>query len=423
MFRDNRVFYFYDILSIYLFMDWIITFLYTTAFIWAPIITGVLAWRRWKIYVNREYLANLKWTLLEIKIPKEIAKSPQAMELVLYALYQTGGVGTWYAKFWQGKVLAWSTLEIISIEGHIYFFIRCEQRFKDIIEAQIYSQYPQAEITEVEDYVTSVPQFTADNNWNLWGVEFKLNKDDPYPIKTYIDYGLDRATGSKEEEKVDPMTPLIEFLGTIGKGEQIWIQIHARSATFPRWRVGGILRGEYKSWVDQGRAEIKKLITDASPKDPATGMMMSGVFNMTKGQREVIEAIERSINKPGFDVGIRALYLAPKDRFNGMRAVGILGAFRQFNSPDLNGFGVAHVTDFDYPWEDYNEIRKNMRREDIFKYYVMRSYFYEPAKKDPFVLNSEELATVFHFPGQVSETPTFERIEASKAEPPANLPI
>ncbi|OHB13689.1 MAG: hypothetical protein A2Y49_02110 [Candidatus Zambryskibacteria bacterium RIFCSPLOWO2_12_39_8] len=55
--------------------------------------------------------------------------------------------------------------------------------------------------------------------------------------------------------------------------------------------------------------------------------------------------------------------------------------------------------------------------------YKRREYFFKPYKRKHFVLNTEELATLFHFPGQVSTTPTFTRIESKKAEAPANLPI
>jgi len=101
----------------------------------------------------------------------------------------------------------------------------------------------------------------------------------------------------------------------------------------------------------------------------------------------------------------------------------LLGAFRQYSSNELNGFGVSHATSYDYPWQDYKDIRATKLKKKIFDAYKRRSYFYLPYKKKPFVLNAEELATIYHFPGGVAETPTFGRVVSKKAEPPANLPI
>ena len=59
----------------------------------------------------------------------------------------------------------------------------------------------------------------------------------------------------------------------------------------------------------------------------------------------------------------------------------------------------------------------------MFESYRLRSYFHPPHKRKHFVLNAEELATIYHFPGGVAQTPTFGRIESRKAEPPMNLPV
>ena len=39
------------------------------------------------------------------------------------------------------------------------------------------------------------------------------------------------------------------------------------------------------------------------------------------------------------------------------------------------------------------------------------------------VFSAEELATVFHLPGQVALTPTLNRIGSTRSEAPANLPV
>jgi hypothetical protein len=56
-------------------------------------------------------------------------------------------------------------------------------------------------------------------------------------------------------------------------------------------------------------------------------------------------------------------------------------------------------------------------------YPAVFSMFFPSNKPKLFVLSTEELATIFHFPGMVSEAPSFKRVESKIAKPPSNLPI
>ncbi len=356
--------------------------------------------------------------MLEVRIPKEVSKSPLAMEIVISnALSQGGGVGTWVKKYWDGNVLNWFSLEIVSTEGNVRFFIRANKAFKMILENQIYAQYPQAEVTEVEDYVLPVMASMNKEPWSIFGSQFVLSKEDVYPIKTYVDYNLDQAVEKlKEEQRVDPITPMIEMLGSMRPGEHMWYQILVRPTTKRYNKPGNwFKKGD---WKDEGKDVIKKLKeeyggTDEKPKQ------------MTEVQRQTISALERSMLKTGFDVGIRGLYLAKKDSFDAYRIAAMLGAFKQYNSTHLNSFKLNKATDFDYPWQDPTGRRRRKMKQEMFDAYIRRSYFYQPYNDEnkPFVLNSEELATIFHIPGAVSETPQLKRIESTKAQPPSNLPL
>ena len=66
---------------------------------------------------------------------------------------------------------------------------------------------------------------------------------------------------------------------------------------------------------------------------------------------------------------------------------------------------------------------RNRERRRIYEAYRRRSYFYEPFKTRPIVLNTEELATLYHFPGEVVKTPTAPRIPSRRGEAPSNLPV
>ncbi|MFA6397282.1 MAG: hypothetical protein WDK96_00350 [Candidatus Paceibacterota bacterium] len=395
-------------------------FLGDSAIFWAPPVLIFVGWELWLRYKNMLFISKMKWSLLEIRVPKDVFKSPLAMEIMLAnAFYQTGGTGTWYDKYWLGKVRMWFSLEIISLGGKVYFLMKIPSQFRNIVETQIYAQYPQAEINEIDDYTDMIPPYEdKSGEWLMFGTEFTLTKADPYPIRTYIDYGLDRSVGQEEEQKIDPITPLIENLGSIGKDEQIWFQIIIRAATNRYPKKDGKFN-QKQGWVDEAKALVKELKDKGRPKEK--GEMPTP---LTKGENEVISAIERSMDKMAFDCGMRAIYLGKKDVFaKANNITALTGMFKQFNSASLNGFKPKNVTGFDYPWQDPGGSRTDHLKREIFEQYKARSYFYHPHKKQPFLLTSEELATIYHFPGRVLETPTFKRLESKKSEPPYNLPV
>lgn len=387
-----------------------------TAPIWLPILLIIIGWKLWVRYIRSLFWSKQKRVLLEIKVPKEITKSPVAMELFLTALHQTGREGTWYAKFWEGKTRPWFSLEMVSIEGVVRFFIWTEASFKNIVEAQLYAQYPTVEIYEVPDYTEGI--FFDKDKMGLIGTNFEFTKSSAYPIKTYVDYGLDKAD-TKEEFKIDPITPIIEFLGSIGKGEQVWFQIIIRAHKKEQIKKGTWFE-KTDTWQDEAKEEIEKIRKEATPKqeDPKA----IAFPNPTKGQIEKIAAIERNVSKLGFDCGMRLIYIAEKDKFRPLSAA-MTGITRQFHSNNLNSFKPSGITFFDYPWQDYKEIRISKKKRRMLNAYKLRSYFHPPYQKKWFVINTEGLASIFHLPGSVAQTPSFARIVSKKAEPPSNLPI
>lgn len=390
---------------VYAFLSW-------SAVIWGPLFFGWIAQKLWKDYIQAKFIETLDFILLEVKLPRDITKTPLAMELVLQSMYQTSS-GTWYDQWTKGKLRMWFSLEIVSEEGHVRFFIRTPGKFRKLIESHLYAHYPNIEVHQVEDYIAHAPFLHEPGEWDLFGCEFALTKPDPYPIKTYVDYGLDKPD-LEEENKSDPMNSSIEYLASFGRDQFVWTQILIQP-TKERFRADGSAFGT-QNWKKEGERIIKVLKEKSGGGDEGKG-------KASKRDSEIIHAIQRSLSKIGFDCGIRTLYIARKERFEGVMIPGLVGMFRQYSSEDLNGFRPTHTTDFDFPWQDYHGIRLAKKKKEIFEAFVRRSYFYGPHKRIPFVLNSEELATIFHFPGRVSETPNFERIESKRAEPPANLPI
>ena len=338
------------------------------------------------------------------------------MEFLFTALWQVGGEGTWFDVYWKGQTRPWYSFELCAIDGKLHFFIWAQKKYKNMVEANLYSQYPGIEIHEVPDYTPNVSFDPVTHN--AFATEFALTKADPFPIKTYVDYGMDKDP--KEEFKIDPMTPLVEFLASsMGTGHNAWIQIIARAHKAEEWDP---VKKELVDarWSKGAEKEVEAIRAKTKPADPTGRPRM-----LTKVEEDKIVALERSVTKPGFDVGIRAVYIAPKDIFSPTIGAGIVAGMRNYNSGELNGFKPVRNPDAtaNYPWQ-FMKIRKKIPLKlEMVDAYKNRGYFYNEFKTPHFVLNTEELATIFHLPGGVATTPAFDRIGSKKAEAPSNLPL
>jgi hypothetical protein len=372
----------------------------------------------WVSYARERFLSSQEYCLLRITPPRDFYKTPMAMELFINALYQTSGESTPIDRLWYGKVRAWFSLEIASHEGEVAFYIWTRKSLSNFIQNQIYAQYPGIEIKEVEDYVSKVDYHSGE--YALFGLEYALSQPDPLPIRTYVDYGLDKVE-SKDELKIDPITPTIEFLGSLKQGEHAWIQIIVR-AHKKEDRDEKKWFGKTDKWVD----DAEKMIKDIKEKSVYSNTKGEIVPLATKGQSDKINAIERSVSKLGFDCGIRSVYIAKKDAFSGVNIPALVGCFKQYGSASLNGFKPKIVTSFDYFWEDITGNKLKKLKKEIYDAFKERGYFWRNYKKkarSKFILNSEELATIYHFPGADVQTPSLTRVQSRKGNAPSNLPI
>lgn len=397
----------------------------TTWPIWLPIFLISLLLNTWFSYKRREWMREQGSVLLEIKLPRTIDKSPAAMEMVLEGIWEDI-VGTLTDVYIKGRVRDWFSLEIVSIGGDVKFFIWGLKKWKNVIESRIYTHYPGAEVFEAEDY--ALKMFYDPTKMSMSGITTKLVKPDAYPIKTHIDYELDK--GNKEQEEiVDPIVPVLEYLGTLKPGElagiQILIQGHRKEGlqdtrifSKPDWKEG--IKKEIKNIID--KESFTKSNKSATDKSQSPLLLTF----LTKTQDKTIEAIERNAGKLAFNTMIRLVYTASLEIFDKMRLTGMIGSMRQFGSKNLNGIRPDKFMTTEYPWKDFREREKKRLQRTHINAYKRRSFFDVPYKHlsgKPYVLTVEELATIFHFPGATATTPTLIRVPSKKAEAPANLPV
>jgi len=180
--------------TLFIYGGWAILLLFILGFWWTNRLNRVRA----------QYEKSINYTLLAIDVPKENEQGPKAVEQIFAHLSGVESNPSWKEKYLQGHRQPCFSLEIISIEGYIQFLIRTPSNFRDLVEAAIYAQYPEAEITEVEDYTKNAPTTFPSEKYDLWGTELILYNKDAYPIKTYPEF----EDPTSQEQFKDPMAAL-----------------------------------------------------------------------------------------------------------------------------------------------------------------------------------------------------------------------
>jgi hypothetical protein len=396
-----------------------------TSPIWLPIALFIMFWRRWMHYIRFQWWFKQDMVLLHIELPAEVEKTPLAMEQVLTAIHNSGGETTFIARIWKGQFRAITTLEIASNGGRIGYYVHIRRAWKDVFEARMYGQYPEAQITQADDYVLAA-KYHPDTH-DLWGCEYAKGQPDAVPIKTYIDWGLDKDP-DKPEKQVDPMTNILEYMSSIGPDEHVWLQIVIKARKKDEWY------GFYKSsdsYKDGGKAAIKKIFdegikrtADRVQDETAKKTLASrGVQLLSQPEKDRVEAIEHSFNKLVFECGFRTVYIAKKGKFDGTKIGNHIRFFDSFKASDYNSLGASRgMSGFDYPWQDWNNIRRDMLRRRFYFWYKHRAYFYVPYDQNPVMMTTEELASIWHFPSSVVKTPGLVRVASRVGEAPPNLP-
>ena len=406
------------------------------------IFLGWIGWKVWVHYVQQDFISGIEFVLLEIIPPRDVLRSPKAMELfITNALYHWSFKGG-KEEYWQGAVWFWNSLEIASIDGQVHFYVRAPSRLKSLIETQMYAQYPQSQVKVADDYTLAVPEISAESPWNGWGCEFRLIKHWAFPLNTYVDYGLDKDP--KEEYKVDPISPLIEFFGSLQRGEQAWMQVVIKPT--------GPTGGKGRDWVEESQEKMKEILKPYTRVQHGIDEGTALEIRAPKFFDSLIEGMNRKAERLGFEAGIRIMYVAKKEAFNMNNRRNIRLIFRQFAKPDSNELWRVNSAQPDFYGGVFtsgpktvmmlaNRMLHEFRDRHFFhlplRHHILSKRFWSwpfpqvleisPLIKayphvHTFILGVEEIATLWHFPGQILKVPTLERIESKEAAPPPNLP-
>lgn len=414
-----------------------IFFVYTW-WLWAFIILFICARSAFLFLQNRKYEHAWKWAHLEMRIPREILKSPRSMDQLFQAIAALRNVeGDFGEKYIDGEITKWFALEMVSFGGEIHFYIRCMKGYRRMVEAAFFAYYPDVEIEEVPDYTHTLPHNIADmqaTNLDLWGTEMVLQRDFGYPLRTYLEY-----ENYEEMHQLDPMSVFMENMAKAKKGEFVGVQYVVE----PLSRTWG---EAYENLVEDLREP--KFSEKVGHEAPATGGVSSTAFRAALIQRtpgivDVLTAVEANLAKPAFNTIVRFIYIAPLTIFYEQYARrSIAGSFNQYGAMDLNYFfydeGIATKIN-PGTWPFWFRLKRfDARKQRVLQNYINRemqihtfwgkllssNIFDWNFKSRPQVLNTESMATLFHPPSNLVLTaPHTQRVESKKVGAPAGLPI
>lgn len=384
----------------------------------------------WLYHIRVQYWLSLDWMLLEIIPPKDIEKSPKPMEALFAGM---AGVEKGFLPteiYVQGMFADSFSLELVSDGGQVHFYIRTLRKYRHLVEAHLYAQYPDVEVREAEDYVNDVPKVVPNKQWDLWGTDFELTKADAFPIRTY-----DRFEESVTGKMIDPLSGLVEAMGKLPPGQKIWLQ-YVITPLSPAWaakegrKAADKLKGkvvEEESFLSKVWTDLKDVIFNAFSIGALKGEVKLTEkskkdeqpleFRLSPVERDVLKAVEDSLGKIFYDVKMRMILIGRKQGFDKTFVSSFIGGIKQFNDDNLNGFKPDNDSKT-FANFVFIKPRLRFRQRKILGRYRSRS----DAGKT-FALNTEELATVFHLPDMQVVAPSVTRVEARRSGAPANLPI
>lgn len=371
------------------------------------------------------WLNGLDWMILEVVPPRDYEKSPKVMESFYAGLAGVISTPSQLDQWTKGAVIDRFGVELVGEEGKVHFYIRTQRKHRNMVEAQIYASYPDAEITEVEDYTKKFPKVIPNRDWDLWGADIELALPDPYPIKTY-DKFEETITGTM----IDPMAALTEVMGTLGPGEHIWLQ-YVLDPLSEKWRKDEMKEVQKLAGREAGAskgiighlwdvfANLHKVFGAEPVEFPeaAKKELQPLEFRLTPGEKEVLKALEENLGKNAFRVKMRLICLGRTGVFDKSRVAAFFGAIKQFNDLNLNNFRPNEISKT-YGNYLFKKSRAAYRKRLIYRRYKNRSM---DDKK--MVLSTKELATVFHFPDIGVKSPSITQVDSKKGTAPGNLPI
>jgi hypothetical protein len=281
--------------------------------------------------------------------------------------------------------------EIVAKDKEIFFYLVAPYKFREILQNGISAQYPDASVEEVEEHNIFNPSWGIDC---VAGGELRAKNSYYYPFKTY------------QELDSEPLENITNSLGKLELGEGAAIQILFRPADKK------LMKKSYKVAKSMHSGESKQgTIGQMYDLAMAKEKMSEEVPRLTPMEEEKIKAIERKAAKPAFETIIRIVVSTGSKARSDMVLKETESSFVQFGNQSLNSFKLKKAKNPETLVTDY-----------IFRFFLKRIFgmggFIANHGSSDLVLNTEELATIYHLPNFLVDTPGIRWLASKKAEPP-----
>src|SRR5688500_6461874 len=159
-----------------------------------------------------DVVASDPGAVLLLQVPRTNEKKELAAEQMFAALH--GLLTPAQASFFKTAVHERVSFEIAVQDKRIGFYVWVPEHLKSFVEEQIYAQYPDVHISEVDDYT-----HTADNDVTVQAsAETKFTANDALPIQTFPSF------------EVDPLAAITAALAQFNEDEEAWLQVVIRPA-------------------------------------------------------------------------------------------------------------------------------------------------------------------------------------------------
>lgn len=355
-----------------------------------------------KIFRKKEdYKRTLNLTFLQITMPKkdsqndeknDTAKDFKEMVSVMEQLYSS--LKSIHSRKIMKKILGQDFLsfEYVADKWNIYFFLVVPKNYKHLIEKQVNGFYPDAIIEE-----TTEINIFKDKQFHV-GTYLNTSKDFFLPIKTYQHLesdGINNITNAFSKLEDDESAVIQILLRPV---DDDWQKDCSKaSSAIMKWK---------KAWFSLNPLKLLVSFVGMFITSPEDENNQSNENETSALTQERAKTVDEKWDKTGFEVMIRVIAAWNNKQMVETELTNIVSAFSQFSSPDFNNF--SHTL--------YHSDKK------LIQNYIYR-YFRKPFYLKKMILNTQEIASIFHFPHiKYNRTPEIKWQNFKIVKAPSDIP-